>query len=71
MLEILLPSSVSIVFMCLFVCDLQSARARRPVFSRGATSVVSVTPLLASGVLACVSFVSVGSYGRVLFALSR
>ena len=70
MLEIPLPSCVSIVSMCLFVCDLRSARARLPVFSGGATSVVSVTRLLASGVLVCVSFVSMGSYDGVLFALS-
>jgi len=65
MLEILLPNCVSIVSMCLFVCDLRSARARLPVLCGGATSVVSVTPLLASGVLACVSFVSLGSYDGV------
>jgi len=69
MLEIPLRSCVSIVSMCLFVCDLRSARARLPIFSRGAPSVGSITPLLASGVLTCVSFVSMGSYGGVLFAL--
>ena len=71
MLEIPLPSCVSIVSMLVFVCDLRSARARLPVFSSCATSVGSVTPLMASWVPAYVSFVLVGSYGGVFFALSR
>ena len=70
MLGIPLPNCVSIVSMCLFFGDLRSARARLPIFSRCATSVGSVSLLMASWVLACVSFVPVGSHGEVLFALS-
>ena len=68
-LAILLSDCVPIGSMYLFISDLRSACARLSVFSGGATPGVSDSFLLASEVLACVSFVSVGSYGGVLFAL--
>ncbi len=68
-LAILLSCFVPIGCMCLFISDLRSACARLPVLSGGATPGVSVSLLLASEVLARVSFVYVGSYGGILFAL--